>query len=74
MHTGHTLAVICTSLVGNGYVQPGVHNKRFLFLVGIIDEHGSNLAVRVDSSRRNASSGTNFDDAQNVVEASKYDR
>lgn len=34
-------------LAGNGYAQPGVHNKRFLFFVGLIDEHGSNLALRV---------------------------
>lgn len=39
---------------GNGYVQPGVHNKRFLFLVGLIDEHGSNLALLAAALSRRA--------------------
>lgn len=51
-------------------VQPGVHNKRFLFLVGLIDEHGSNLALRALRSRYTryiVSSSANSDDARNVI-------
>lgn len=47
MHTRVRIGRYMQKLVGNGYVQPGIHNKRFLFLVGLIDEHGSNLALRV---------------------------
>lgn len=54
-------------------MQPGVHNKRFLFLVGLIDEHGSNLALRAASSRYIASSSTNSDDAQNVIKVTTTD-